>query len=63
MNIPDALSELQACAGSQFDPNVVDAFMTLALEDETPATEPAEPEPHRLRLGAGPSCWCSSPFK
>jgi diguanylate cyclase (GGDEF)-like protein len=41
MSIPDALSELQACAGSQFDPDVVDAFMTLALEDETPATEPA----------------------
>jgi two-component system cell cycle response regulator len=44
MNIPDALSELQACAGSQFDPDVVDAFMTLALEDETPATE-AAPSP------------------
>ena len=44
MNIPDALSELQACAGSQFDPDVVDAFMTLAPEDETPATE-AAPSP------------------
>jgi diguanylate cyclase (GGDEF)-like protein len=35
MSVPDALSELQACAGSQFDPGVVDAFVTLALEDET----------------------------
>ena len=39
MTIPDALKELHACAGSQFDPDVVDAFMTLSLEDETPATE------------------------
>ena len=44
MNIPDALTELQASAGSQFDPDVVDAFMTLALQDETPATE-AAPSP------------------
>jgi HD-GYP domain-containing protein (c-di-GMP phosphodiesterase class II) len=41
MKIPDALSELQACAGSQFDPIVVDAFATLALDDETPATDGA----------------------
>ena len=41
MNIPDALNELRACAGSQFDPDVVDAFVTLALEEETTATEAA----------------------
>jgi diguanylate cyclase (GGDEF)-like protein len=37
MSIPDALGELQAGAGIQFDPDVVNAFATVALADETPA--------------------------
>jgi two-component system, cell cycle response regulator len=41
MSIPDALSELRACAGSQFDPDVVDAFIALALDNEHPGTETA----------------------
>jgi diguanylate cyclase (GGDEF)-like protein len=44
VSVPDALSELQACAGSQFDPDVVDAFVKLALEDQAPAIE-AAPSP------------------
>jgi diguanylate cyclase (GGDEF)-like protein len=46
MNVPDALNELQACAGSQFDPDVVDAFVTLALEDETGLSSTAIGLPH-----------------
>jgi diguanylate cyclase (GGDEF)-like protein len=35
MSIPDALRELQTCAGSELDPDVVNAFATLALDEET----------------------------
>jgi HD-GYP domain-containing protein (c-di-GMP phosphodiesterase class II) len=28
--VPDALEELQRCAGSQFDPSIVDVFICLA---------------------------------
>jgi diguanylate cyclase (GGDEF)-like protein len=35
MSIPDALRELQTCAGSQLDPDVVNAFATVPLDEET----------------------------
>jgi diguanylate cyclase (GGDEF)-like protein len=50
MSIPDAIRELRACAGSQFDPEVVDAFATLTLDDHDTADtieaglSPATPE-------------------
>lgn len=54
MTIPDALSELQACAGSQFDPDVVNAFVTLPLQDETPAVAVAPgPSPTAETPGPG----------
>jgi HD-GYP domain-containing protein (c-di-GMP phosphodiesterase class II) len=34
--VPDALAELEACAGSQFDPEVVDALVTLVERAELP---------------------------
>jgi HD-GYP domain-containing protein (c-di-GMP phosphodiesterase class II) len=34
--IGDALEELQACAGSQFDPEVVDALVELVERGELP---------------------------
>ena len=42
--IPEAITELRRCAGSQFDPAVVDAFSELVAElvwPSTPATATA----------------------
>jgi diguanylate cyclase (GGDEF)-like protein len=48
ISVPDALAELQACAGTQFDPRVVTAFCTEIaslgpryLERRGPAAQPA----------------------
>jgi two-component system, cell cycle response regulator len=51
MSVPDALRELQTCAGSQLDPDVVNAFATLPLDEETAlaAVPPSEPSWLRLR--------------
>jgi two-component system, cell cycle response regulator len=38
MPYADALAELQRCSGTQFDPTVVAAFMTLADEERPPIT-------------------------
>ncbi|MGE5177076.1 MAG: HD domain-containing phosphohydrolase [Hyphomicrobiales bacterium] len=37
----EALAELARCAGTQFDPRVVDEFLRLAAEPVAPATEPS----------------------
>jgi diguanylate cyclase (GGDEF)-like protein len=34
--VPDALAELEACAGAQFDPEVVEALVTLVERSELP---------------------------
>jgi diguanylate cyclase (GGDEF)-like protein len=49
----DALAELRRCAGTQFDPAVVDAFCALALEPPPEATAPAEAvdRPHAHERG------------
>jgi len=39
VNEPAALAELQACAGTQFDPQVVDAFARVLTREMTAATE------------------------
>jgi HD-GYP domain-containing protein (c-di-GMP phosphodiesterase class II) len=43
MSQTDARAELTRCAGSQFDPRVVDALLA-ELAQRTPTTPPAEPE-------------------
>jgi HD-GYP domain-containing protein (c-di-GMP phosphodiesterase class II) len=35
MSVPAAREELRACAGSQFDERVVDAFLTLLERSDT----------------------------
>ena len=43
MTVPDALAELERCAGSQFDPRVVAAFRAvLAAEAAAPAGDEDE---------------------
>jgi HD-GYP domain-containing protein (c-di-GMP phosphodiesterase class II) len=44
MSLSDALAELQRCAGTQFDPDLVKVFCRLVTE---------RTEPDRLRSAAG----------
>jgi diguanylate cyclase (GGDEF)-like protein len=52
MSIPEAIRELHACRNSQFDPNVVNAFATLALtlgDESTASTSETSPSsPNQL---------------
>jgi HD-GYP domain-containing protein (c-di-GMP phosphodiesterase class II) len=41
MPVSEAVAELTRCAGTQFDPRVVDALLAVVASDE--AAEPAEP--------------------
>jgi diguanylate cyclase (GGDEF)-like protein len=41
-SLPDALAELRLCAGSQFDPDVVAAFATVASQTIAPDTDSSE---------------------
>jgi diguanylate cyclase (GGDEF)-like protein len=42
-SVSDALSELQDWAGSQFDPDIVEAFITVASHRETLVSTPIQP--------------------
>jgi diguanylate cyclase (GGDEF)-like protein/putative nucleotidyltransferase with HDIG domain len=45
MPVADAVAELRACAGSQFDPRVVDALAGMLERGELPVLSLREPEP------------------
>jgi diguanylate cyclase (GGDEF)-like protein len=51
--VPDALCELRDCAGSQFDLNVVKAFLTIAPDLETLVSTPTHPFANPSRQPAG----------
>ena len=53
-SVADALDELRRCAGSQFDPAVVDALSELAVELIWP-TEPAHEDPDRIEASHHPA--------
>ena len=48
VRLPDAIAELRKCAGSQFDPRIVDAFICALDREGWQLQEPAQPRAHEI---------------
>lgn len=60
MRLQDAIAEMEACAGSQFDPRVVEALLRVIRSDEeiaehepAPVAAPGSPPQPEIEWGAG----------